>query len=412
MSFITPTGVAIQSVEEILDELAQEQQTEIDPLVGTDATNVLGQLNGIFASHEREDQEAIQELATALNPDNAEGAILDGIAAITGTIRNGATASRFSGSKSLVLGLDAGVLVPGGTSKVHVTDDPTIVFTILEDVENTGGSPSTFLAKATCDTLGPIPAVSGTVTSILTPITGWTTVNNPFDAVLGNAIESDTELRLRREREIRQAGSSSTAAVAADLLALEDDTEDNPIISVVVLENTGDIVDANGLPAHSFEAVIWDGAAAAADNDDVAEVIHQNRSAGIASYGNTNGTALDGSTERFSRATQRPVEIISMILKYRAGYVGDDVVKLAIVAAAETYQEPVRVFANDDRGEVPFSYYFHVVMGLAGVAKISQIQWRLSGGPTKSNADLEPEVREIATFDTSAITISSTPEGA
>lgn len=407
MSFITPTGVAIQSVEEILAELAAEQQSQIDPLVGTDATNILGQLNGIFASHEREDQEAIQELATALNPDNADGAILDGLCAITGTIRNGATATRFAGSKKLSFSLDPAASVLDGVTKVCVTADPTIIFTVTETVTNGGGVTASFLVSAECDQLGPIAVVSGTVTTILTPTAGVNSVNNPTDAVTGRAIESDTELRLRREREIRQAGSSSAAAIISDLLAMENDSEENPIISVVVLENTTDTIDANFLPPHSFEAVIWDGPGQDADDDDVADVIHDNRSAGILSYGIFTGTASDGALEQFSRATQRNVLITGLKLRYTPGYVGDAAVKAAIVAAAATYQTPTTEQGVD--GIAPFSYYIGVVMQLAGVARIYDWIWNLQGDAGVDSEDLFPLVREIAVFDTANITIVSDP---
>ena len=414
MSFITPTGVAIQAVEEILAELAAEQQSEIDPLVGTDATNVLGQLNGIYASHEREDQEAIQELATALNPDNADGAILDGICAITGTFRNAATATHFSGTKRLLVSLEPGAIVTADVTKFSVTADPTIVFTASETVENIAAVVGNYNVKATCDTLGPIPVVAGTVTTILTPTTGVNSVNNPTDAVTGRAQETDAELRLRRDREIRQAGSSSAAAIASDLLALENDASENPILSVVVLENTSDTTDANFLPPHSFEAVIWDGPGLDADDDDVAEVIHDNRSAGVASYGTiTSGVALDGSSEAFSRATQVAVEIPDLKLKYLPGYVGDVAVKAALKAAGDAYQRPTSVYdpaGNNGDGVVPFSYYIGVVMRLAGVSRVIDLEWHLVGEPLSVNEDLYPAVRQIAVFDTSLITVNSTPE--
>lgn len=413
MSFITPTGVAIQSVEEILAELAAEQQAEIDPLVGTDPTNVLGQLNGIFASHEREDQEAIQELATALNPDNADGAILDGICAITGTFRNAATRTHFSGSKRLLVSLEPGAVVTVGVTKFSVTDDPTIIFTATETVDNPGASTASFNVSAESDTTGPIPVVAGTVTTILTPTTGVNSVNNPTDAVTGKAQENDTELRLRREREIRQAGSSSASALAADLLALENDSDENPILNVVVLENTTDTIDANSLPPHSFEAVIWDGPGQDAENADVVDVIHENRSAGIQSWGDFSYTGSDGSIERFTRATQRPVLIPDLKIKYLPGYVGDDAVKAAIVEAAATHQRPTSYSdpaGSESDGVVAYSYYLGVVMRLAGVSRVITIEWRLQGGALFENEDLYPEVREIATFDTSDIVVNSTPE--
>lgn len=414
MSFITPTGVAIQTVEEILAELAAEQQSEIDPLVGTDATNVLGMINGIYASHEREDQEAIQELATALNPDNADDAILDGICAITGTFRNAATATHFSGSKKLTVSLEPGAIVTDGLTKFAVTGDPTIVFTATETVENTDVVTGNYQVSAICDTTGPIAVVAGTVTTILTPTTGVNSVNNATDAVTGRARETDAELRLRRDREIRQAGSSSASAIAADLLAMENDSDENPIISVVVLENTTDTTDANFLPPHSFEAVIWDGPGLDAEDADVATIVHDNRSAGIVSWGDITYASADGWSERFSRAVQRTVVITSFKLKYLPGYVGDDAVKAAIKAAGDAYQTPTSEYdpvGSTGDGIVPYSLYIATVMRLAGVSRVVSLEWHLNGDPTFENEDLYPLVRQIAVFDTSQITVTSTPEG-
>lgn len=415
MSIVTATGIAIQSQPEIQAELEAEQRATIDPLVGSDPSNVLGQLNGILSSKDRERQEALQEIATAINPDNAEDALLDGVAAITGTTRNPPTRSTFKGSRKLTIFMQAGCTITAGVTKFAVTVQPSIVFSVIADARfdaagdftNDTGSNSFFLCSAECDEVGPIAVAAGNLTTILTPTTGLDSVNNTFDAILGKNRETDAELRIRRERELRAAGSATVAALKAQLEALENEDGSNPILSAVILENTSTTFDpVTGLPGKSFEAVIWDGTGLDASDDDVAEIIHANRPISVSSEGDTIGIAEDGSAEAFSRADQVVVTINNIGLYYSAGYVGDAAVKEAIAAEFQRRQQPRYL---GESGIVQWSPYVAIVQGLPGVDSVVEIVWHLGAGPPVSNQKLTPEIRQIAVTDTSLITVSSLP---
>ena len=89
-------------------------------------------------------------------------------------------------------------------------------------------SPITFLAED----YGPIPAPIGTLTTIVTPISGWDTITNLVAGVTGRFIETDAELRIRRQNSIRLFGAATVEAIRAHLL------QDVPgVTSALVFEN-------------------------------------------------------------------------------------------------------------------------------------------------------------------------------
>lgn len=75
-------------------------------------------------------------------------------------------------------------------------------------------SPVIFLASE----FGVIPAPIGSLTEILTPIGGWESITNLKAGVTGREIETDAELRLRRQNSINILGSATVEAIRARLL--------------------------------------------------------------------------------------------------------------------------------------------------------------------------------------------------
>lgn len=89
-------------------------------------------------------------------------------------------------------------------------------------------SPVPFLAQ----TYGPIAAPAGSLTIILTPIAGWTTLTNPQAGITGRDQETDAELRLRRAFSLHILGAATVEAIRSRLLQ-----EVPGVTSVTVLEN-------------------------------------------------------------------------------------------------------------------------------------------------------------------------------
>ncbi len=65
-------------------------------------------------------------------------------------------------------------------------------------VTDTAGKPAQAVGSATATQNGPLSAPANTITVIDSPITGWTGVNNPLDALPGANVETDTEALQRR----------------------------------------------------------------------------------------------------------------------------------------------------------------------------------------------------------------------
>ncbi len=294
---LTPTGLVLDTVDEIVTDISTTLKDTISPNLDTNPeTSVLGQIIGILAEREYQNQQVLRELYAAGSPSGASGQALTQLALITGTVREDATRSTVIAT----LNLDGGAFVPIG-SRANVAGSPNVQFETTEDIENTGGSPANFDTEMRAIDVGTMRAPSGTLTEITTPVVGWNTVTNAADAEVGAIDESDPILRARREAELRIQGSAALDAIAADV------SEVSGVVSVAKRENTADTA-VDVLPPHSFQIVVWDGVSPAADDDDIAQAIWDAKPAGILSYGLESGTATDRQGDArvvaFSRAEQ------------------------------------------------------------------------------------------------------------
>lgn len=66
---------------------------------------------------------------------------------------------------------------------------------------------------------GPIPVPVNTLTQIVTPLAGWTSLTNSEEGAIGRVVETDAELRLRRLQSLRLLGRGTVEAIRAQLLA-------------------------------------------------------------------------------------------------------------------------------------------------------------------------------------------------
>jgi hypothetical protein len=294
--------------------------------------------------------------------------------------------------------------VPAG-SFVSVEDRPDLQFALAVDVENTGGvtanisvdvdgNPTEFV----CTQDGPIVVNANTLNVIDTAVTGWNTVNNPDDGATGRNADDDTTLRERRAAQLALRGGSTVRAIRADLLDTEAVPELATVEAVLVLENTSDVVDSNGLPPHSFEAILDDGPTPSVDDDVIAQVIFDAKPAGIASNGSSSGNALDeyGLTHpvAFSRVTRKDV-YIDLTLTTGQGFPADGLerVKEAIVTAGSTLNVGATVVALFLRS---------AAFSVPGVIDVPVFELGYSASPS-GTGNLAVGYRERATFATTRI---------
>lgn len=103
-----------------------------------------------------------------------------------------------------------------GTITVNA-DDTDVPFSIAVGTNlniTAQATPVVFLSQD----FGPIVAPINTLTEILTPISGWISINNPKAGLTGRLIETDTELRIRRNNSLRLLGAGTVESIRARLL--------------------------------------------------------------------------------------------------------------------------------------------------------------------------------------------------
>ncbi|MBQ6382036.1 MAG: baseplate J/gp47 family protein [Clostridia bacterium] len=226
------------------------------------------QLLSVFAKALDDVSALLLQVYLSRNPAYASGQALDLLLPLYGISRRGATCS----AVTLTLHGTAGTVIPAGTA---VTDTQGRLWKTSEAVTLTG-SEAGDAVRAVCDTPGPVYAAAGTVTGILTPIAGWTSVTNPSGSSVGLAEETDAGARARIASALSAGSGISADSLSAALSAVP-----NVRGCSVCVNDTG-AADARGIPAHAVACVVYGGSPAA-----LAKAIYAHKAPGIPTYGST-----------------------------------------------------------------------------------------------------------------------------
>ena len=290
MAGVTNDGFVTKTLEEIKAELEADLISALGAETNVTSTSVLGQLIGLFASSNREVWEAIESVYKSFDVDQATGSSLDAMAALSGSIRLAATKSTVTGT----INIDNGVTVPLG-SVASVSGNASARFVTLVAVTNSSGSTADFSVAMEAESTGIVVANASTLTVIETPVAGWNTVTNAADATPGTNVETDAELRIRRDEDLRAAGNATVEALKADILAVTD------VEFAKIFENVTLVTDGDGVPGKAFESVVQGGTDAA-----VASAIFLSKAAGIEAHGTTSEVVVDSSGENHTIKFTRP----------------------------------------------------------------------------------------------------------
>lgn len=447
---LTENGLSTESVDEIRAGLDADFKTVFGPQINTTDAGVIGQVNGILSERLGLLQEGLQAVVSSQDPDAAVGAMLAALCALTGTTPLSAKKS----TATLTLTGDDATLVPeGSVAAVTVTEIPfatvadgtlalltpwagTTVYAIGDRVSNDGnayvttnpgtsagsggptgtattpitdggvewrfmgaGLAAVDVAAEASDT-GPTIATSGSITEIVTAVSGWSGVINLSDAIPGRNVEADEDLRVRREEELQTPGTGPQKAIRSDLKA----RTDLGITSVRVFMNVTDITDADGVPPHSVEALVSYPTAPDAEIDqEIFDQLLASVAGGIRTHGDVVGASVDdegvSQVMKFSRPTEVPIYVIITLTfdvdLYPAD--GDEAVKAAIVAFRN-----LKTTGDDAVASSTSAQAFKI----AGVNDVVSCFIGTSPSPA-SSATIAIALRELAVFDTSRITVNS-----
>ena len=93
------------------------------------------------------------------------------------------------------------------------------------------------------------------------------------DAAVGHNIETNNEFRFRREEVLRRQGSAMVEGIKADIALV------TGVSSVKVYENDTEVIDSEGRPPKSVEAVVVGG-----DDADIAQALFDSKAGGIKTF--------------------------------------------------------------------------------------------------------------------------------
>lgn len=443
---LTTDGLIVKTLDVIREELNQRLRDAFGASIKLDDRSILGQITGIISELGALLWELAEAVNSAQDPDKASGAALDALCTLTGTFRPPATYSAvtltLTGTPTTIVPIESSVKTESTSVHFETTEDATIAllpdwttataYVVGDKVTSNGNAYEAIssgtsgvnaptgtsedwnddvvhwtylgtgtgavdvIAKAT--ETGAVLAAARDLTIIETSVAGWESVINLLDATTGREVASDEELRQLREDELAGQGNSPIDAIRADLLRLDD------VVSVTVFVNNTDATDADGMPPHSVEALVRPNTPVPDDFDQsVWDALLANVAAGIATTGNTSGTAIDSQgtshTMKYSRPTEVPIYIIINVTKDPDTYPadGDDLIKQAIVDWGD-----VQACGKNAVASAITAQAFTV----DGVLDVTAVKIGTAPAPTLS-VTIPISLRELATYDTSRISVVS-----
>lgn len=380
MSGLTSTGFERKRLADIKADIESYLRDSFGQNIDVSPQSVFGQIIGTLSERIAEEWESQENIYSSQYPSTAQGAQLSNVVLYNGIERQSAT---YSTAEVTLTGVNGTVIPAGSQISVAVTDE------IFETDSSATISGTTATVSVTAQSTGPIEAAAGTLTTISTPIFGWTSVTNALDATPGSDEETDAELRIRRSLSTQALGNNLIDSLFGQLSNLDG------VVAVVVKDNKT-AVPADGIPAYQFMASILGG-----DDAEIAATIWANTPQGIASYGTT--TVVHTDAQGFPQDVKftRPddVEIYFKIdIETDSSFPGSGVadIKSAVVAYGEANFK-----ISDD---VILSQFYTPINTIDG---ITSIDLRIGLTPSPSGtSNISIAIDEISRYDTTRVEVN------
>lgn len=269
----TADGISVQTYQEIYDELADGYRAIYGSEINLDPDSPDGQRVGIEAQLILDLQTYGLTLYQQLDPDFAFGEAQNRLIKLSGIQRRPATRSQVDVSVTT----DRPVTLPADYA---VEDTLGQSWGTLTEVSIPAGTTTVTLFS---EVFGAIEAGAATVTEPVTFVTGVTNVTNPLAATVGVEEETAEELRIRRNRSLRNPATSTLGGVFTAITQLTGVTD------IAAFENDTDLYDATlDIDPHTMWLVVEGGAV-----DDIIETIAKNKTGGTGLKGAATGTYLE-----------------------------------------------------------------------------------------------------------------------
>ena len=400
---VTDQGFALKRLADILSDMRTRLSAIEDPVTGetlspdlADENDPLAQIVNAVADELSACWEQLQLAYNQFDPLKGTGAGLSGTVQLN-------KIKRLAGSSTLV------TLTMTGTPNLFIAAgkqaalyDGSVVFDLPEWTFDGSGQAT---VVGTCTEEGPTEATAGSVTSILTPVRGWTACTNAADAVPGRAPETDAQLRSRQRQSTETTGRTTIGDIYGNLANIEG------VTFCRVYQNQTLSADSRGIPAKSVAAVVVGG-----DDTEVAETLFRQSPPGIGLHGSTSVNVTDEQgiqyAVAFTRPTAVPVYVAISLTVVNSSFWptdGEDQIKDAILAYAQSGAYGLGITSGFDQdGYTPgqsvyASELFTPVNSIPGTRITA-----LTIGTTASPADQSVAIDwdEVAEFDADNIDIT------
>lgn len=313
--YVDGTGLHIPTYNDILEDMIAAMKQIYGDDIYLDNSSPDYQLLSIFALKQSDTLQAMAYAYNARSPETAIGTSLDSVVKLNGIKRK--TASQ-STCQVKITGTPFTQIVDGA-----VRDRAGLTWDLPSSVViNSSGTTYTV---ATCRTAGAVSALAGDIAQIETPTYGWVSVTNEVAAVLGNAQETDAQLRERQTISTANPSQTMLDGTKGVIAALKN------VSRYAVYENDTNVSSVTednpyGLPAHSVTCVVEGGT-----DEDVAEAIFLHKGIGCYTNGDVEVQYTDQNDYinrvRFFRPVYKDIFIKVVIKKY-TGYISTMTVKV------------------------------------------------------------------------------------
>jgi hypothetical protein len=323
----TEAGVVLPTEAAILSGVQSDMDSAFGGGLNPALESPQGQLASSQAAIIADKNTEIAVIVNQVDPQFADGRFQDGIARIYFLTRKPGTPTTVI---CTITGL-VNTFIPAGTLAQDSNGN-----TYKSSGDITIPNTSTIDAEFQNVEVGAIPCASGTLTQVYQAISGWDTINNDEDGILGNVVESRGDFEYRRKNSVALNARSSVDAIYANVFNVDN------VIDVYVTENTTSSTINSGstnfpIVPHSVYV-----AAVGGVNSEVAKAIWDKKDLGCDYNGNTTVIIVDEAgyshpqptyTVKFERPSSLPilfsVEIVDNPL-LPANTV--DLIKAAIIA--------------------------------------------------------------------------------
>lgn len=377
-------GITAPDYQEVLEYL----QTQYRAIFGSDlyleADSQDGQFLAIVAAAINDSNAAAVAIYNAFSPSTAQGEGLSSVVKINGISRHVASNS----TVTVTIGGTVGTIINNG----EVSDGtntwalpPTVTIPVAGEIAVT----------ATAKEAGAITAQAGTITQIVTPVYGWTTVTNPAAAAIGSPVETDAALRVRQANSVALPSQTVLEGMVGAVQSV------TSVSRVKAYENDTNATDSDGLPAHSIALIVEGG-----DSAQIANAIANKKTPGCYLYGSTAISVVDdyglSQTIRYSAPTLVPISV-SIELEALTGY--------TTAIANEIKAALVDYVSGLDIGQDVIITRLYVPAQLSGAVNSTRYEITALEAAEKpgapGTADITIAFNELATLDIADITITA-----